>query len=305
MKKIVSLLLSLTLCFSLFSVPVKADGTKILTLGADLTDEQRQTVINFFGITDLDSVTVIQVNNAEEHATLNGLVPDAQIGSKTYSCAYIEPTTSGGINVRTANLNYVTDATLANVLMTSGIENCNLIVTAPFEVSGTGALTGVYKAYESMGIKLDSDKKEIAVEEMIVTSDLVSEYGDEINIVINEIKNEVAGREDLSDDEIKEVISNVADNHGVTLTEEDIAKLVPIVKKIIELDYDIGAFTSAINKLNELSEKTTGAANSIKEFFAKVSNFFSNLFGGKSDSDNGSSNGSIFDNINTDIFKFD
>lgn len=306
MKRILSLVLSFTLAISLFSVPVKADGTKIVTIGADLTAEQKQTVLDFFGITDLSTVEEITVNNAEEHETLQGLVPEEQIGTKTYSCAFIEPTNSGGLNVRTANLTYVTDSTLANVLMTAGIENCNLIVTAPFEVSGTGALTGVYKAYESMGMSLDEGKKDAAAEELIVVSELVSNYGGDMNEIITEIKDEVNNHDgEMTDEEIEDMIEETAEKHDITLTDDDIAKIMSLVHRLMALDYDMDAFQTKVNDyLNSISESTGGAMGAVKSFFSGISNFFKNLFGGGKDSDSGSGD-SIFDNINTDIFNFD
>ncbi len=37
-----------------------------------------------------------------------------------------------------------------SALATAGITDARIIVASPFEVSGTAALTGVYKAYEDM-----------------------------------------------------------------------------------------------------------------------------------------------------------
>ena len=54
-----------------------------------------------------------------------------------------KPTQSGGIKVRTANLNYVTGNMIANALSTAGVTNCEAVAACPYEVSGTGALTGV------------------------------------------------------------------------------------------------------------------------------------------------------------------
>ena len=87
-------------------------------------------------------------------------IPLEQIGTRTLSCAYVKPTQSGGIKVRTANLNYVTGNMIANALSTAGVTNCEAVAACPYEVSGTGALTGVIMAYESAsGQKLDSTKK--------------------------------------------------------------------------------------------------------------------------------------------------
>ena len=59
---------------------------------------------------------------------------------------YVEPTDSGGIKVKTANLNFVTSAMIASTLTTAGMENCNVIAACPFEVSGIRSLTGIIMA---------------------------------------------------------------------------------------------------------------------------------------------------------------
>jgi uncharacterized protein YpuA (DUF1002 family) len=76
----------------------------------------------------------------------------------------VKPTTSGGIQVRTANLNYITSNMIASNLATAGITHCEVVAAAPFEVSGTGALTGILMAYErSTSTALDQNKSNVAV----------------------------------------------------------------------------------------------------------------------------------------------
>ena len=48
--------------------------------------------------------------------------------------------------MRTANLNWVTGNMIATTLSTSGVKNCEVVAACPFEVSGTGALTGIQMA---------------------------------------------------------------------------------------------------------------------------------------------------------------
>lgn len=125
---------------------IKADAQEsssqmVLTLGADLTDEQKAYILQYFGVSE-SSVTTITVTNADERSQLGGLIPDEQIGTHTLSCALIKVTTAGGVNVKTANMNYVTANMIASQLCTSGVYNCEVLTAAPFEVSGTGALTG-------------------------------------------------------------------------------------------------------------------------------------------------------------------
>lgn len=299
-RKIIALCLVITLMFSAFPVTALADSTKVLTLGANLNEEEKQTVMNFFGINDLSSIEVITINNEMERALLEGKMPDAQIGHQTYSCAFIEPTSSGGINVRTANLTYVSDSTLANALMTAGVKNCNLIVTAPFPVSGTGALTGIYTAYDSIGEGLDKEKQDVAAEELVVVSDLESEYGADINDIITEVKDVVVSS-DLSDDEIRTLVREKADEFNISVSDEDIERLLALLKRIQELDYDTEAFRTKVNEtLNAISENSGQALGIIQRFFSSLSGFFKGIFGGKNQGGN-----SIFDNVNTDIFNWD
>ncbi|MCG4471068.1 DUF1002 domain-containing protein, partial [Lawsonibacter sp. DFI.6.74] len=69
-----------------------------------------QTMLKYFGVNQNDAV-ILEVNNQEERKYLQGIAPEAQIGTKTYSCAYVEPTKAGsGINVKTANITWVTSA---------------------------------------------------------------------------------------------------------------------------------------------------------------------------------------------------
>ena len=60
------------------------------------------------------------------------------------------------MDVTTSNITWCTPEMYISALATAGITDAKVVVAAPFEVSGTAALTGVYKAYEDMtGKKLD------------------------------------------------------------------------------------------------------------------------------------------------------
>lgn len=110
-KAAATALMSVCCLTTVMPTVVYADSVKTVTLGADLTADQKNLVLSYFGIKDSDKsqYSFITINNEEERDALKGIVPTEQIGTKTYSCAYIEPTTEGGINVETTNLTYVTD----------------------------------------------------------------------------------------------------------------------------------------------------------------------------------------------------
>lgn len=304
---------------------VLADSQRIITLGADLSEEQKSQVLKFFGVS-ADDATIdwVTVNNAEEHETLDNVLPSSVIGKKTYSCAYIEPTTSGGINVKTANLNYVTVSSLYNALQTAGIENCNLIVTAPFEVSGTGALTGVFKAFEETGQEIDTDKQQAAAEELVTGSQLEEKYGEESSKMIGDIKEEVvSSSDDLSDEEVSEVITKQAEKHGIELSDEDKQSISDLMEKVQGIEYDKDAFskklddvTDTVKKLadeaTKTNEETKGVLAKIESWFESIKEFFVNLLGGSTAEedtdkvvDEQPSENSIFDNVDTSVYQYD
>lgn len=308
-----------TLALAIGTMPVSAfaDSGRIVTIGADLTDSQKATVLDFFGLSesDLENMQVITVNNQDERAYLEGTVSDAVIGTQTLSCSYIEPTTSGGINVETANLTYVTKNTLYNALQTAGIENCNLVVTAPYKVSGTGALTGIFKAYEANGKTLDDDKKEAATQEMVDTAKLENTYGEGAAQVIGDVKDQViSSGKDMTDDQIRDIIKTAAKAKGINLTDADIDTILAMVKRVKSLDYDKTAFSNTLDKisgqLDELNGKADGILGAIQEFFGNIVKWFQGLFGGGSDNANenasgGSSNAGILGGLNTNVFELD
>src|SRR5699024_2877313 len=102
-----------------------------------------------------------------------------------------------GIAVSTKNINYITAEMYQNALATAGIENAIIEVTAPFEVSGTGALTGIIKGYEvKTGEVIDEDQKMVATEEMVLTSELADEGVDEEDATefFGKVKEEIANK---------------------------------------------------------------------------------------------------------------
>lgn len=131
--------LGLTAVLSLSSLGlVFADGARVVTLGANLTQNQRDTMLKYFGVNE-NEVIILDVNNQEERKYLQGVASEAQLGKKTYSCAYVEPTKSGsGINVKTANITWVTPAMVATTLSTAGLTDADVVIAANFPVSGTG-----------------------------------------------------------------------------------------------------------------------------------------------------------------------
>ena len=244
------------------------ESDKVVTLGENLSGTQRDAMYDFFG-TEPKDVRTIVVTHADEVKYMEGIATAEQIGASTNSCAYVEPTTSGGIKVKTANLNFVTSAMIASTLTTAGMENCNVIAACPFEVSGTGALTGIIMAYETAsGDTLDEGKKEAAMEELITVGDLAESIGqEEATEIVNDIKTEVIDKGLTDPEEILDAVENIAEKHEVSLSEEDKAQIQALMEKISQFDYDLSSLKQTLDHLNEKVGGLQNVWNSIKSFF--------------------------------------
>ena len=234
------------------TVPAMADAMEVVTLGADLSDEQKNTMLKYFKV-DSSQVQIIYVTNQDERDHLSSYVPLEQIGTRTVSCAYVKPTTSGGIKVRTANLNWVTCNMIASSLSTSGVTNCEVVAACPFEVSGTGALTGIQMAYETAsGQKLDETKKKLATEEMVVTGNLADSVGqNDATTVINQAKMQVIADNVQNADDIYNIVVNISNNNNVTLTDDEINTIVNLLQQISQQDYDYSEMQETLERVND------------------------------------------------------
>lgn len=265
MKKrslIVAALCSMCLAVST-PMPVMADASKVVTLGADLTDEQKNTMMKYFKA-DANQVQIITVNNQDERNYLGKYISSEQIGTRTLSCAYVKPTQSGGIKVRTANLNYVTCNMLANALSTAGISNCEAVAACPYEVSGTGALTGVMMAYESAsGKQLDSTKKDLATKEVVVTGDVAKQVGgDNATNIINQAKLQIIGDNVQNADEIYNIVNNIAVQNNVSLSSDELTTITALLQEIVQQNYDIQDMKQTLESIQQNLNKTSDDDNS-------------------------------------------
>ena len=276
-KKVLPVMMAAVLTFGSIPMTVCADSSKVVTLGANLTEEQKTSMYEYFG-TSADEVATIEVTNADERKYMEGIASEAQIGTRTYSCSYVEPTSSGGVQVKVANLTYVTSAMISSTLLTSGVENCNVVAASPIEVSGTGALTGIMMAYEAAsGETLDEGQKEAATQELVTTGELADAIGSEqATDLMNKVKEEVIEDNISSPEEIQGVVQDAADSYNITLTEDQMNKIVSLMESISQYDYDVKALK---NTLDNLSGKDKG-------FFSTLWSSIKGIFTG-GDSDGG------------------
>lgn len=306
LKKIISLL---CVCLSIMYCKVDiayADSANVVTLGADLNTEQKDKILQYFGV-DENSVVILEVNNDEERKYLEGIATESQIGTKTYSCSYVEPTNNNsGIKVKTANLTWVTSSMIASTLATSGMDSCNVIVASLFPVSGTGGLTGIMKAFEdATGKPLDEEKKELASEELVTTGDLAEDIGqDKATGIINDIKTEIIKNDTKDTTQIAETINNVTNNYNITLTADQEEQINSLMTKISKQDYDYKAMKNTLENVSDnISENLKAAGEKVKSpsFWESLKKSFTNFFNTLSNLFNSKKDLGILDTTNDDL----
>lgn len=289
MKRTLPVLMAAALATASLPLAVQADSSNVVTLGANLSEEQKTSMYEYFG-TSKDQVQTIEVTNADERQYMEGIASEEQIGTRTYSCSYVQPTSDGGIQVKVANLTYVTSSMIASTLTTSGVENCNVVAASPIAVSGTGALTGIMMAYETAsGETLDEGQKAAATEELVTTGELADAVGqEEATGLMNDVKEQVIEDGITDPSQIQDVVNDAANTYNITLTEDQMNKITSLMETISQYDYDVNALKNTLDNLN-----------------GESGGFFSNLWDSITGFFGGDSNGGIINDTNDDVLGSD
>ncbi|EIT85184.1 hypothetical protein A374_10590 [Fictibacillus macauensis ZFHKF-1] len=282
MKKIVTWLLPLMILLVTCSGTLKAfadaaPGDVIVTLGENLTPDQKSKILQEMNVSS--SVDIVKVTNAEEHQYLGKYISKAQIGTRAISSSKITLAERGkGLHVTTKNINWVTESMIVNALVTAGVKDADIYVTAPFTVSGTAALTGILKAYEQKAnVNIPEEKKQVANEEIVKTAQLGDRIGPKkASELITGIKQELAENPVKTEDDLRTLIKKVADRLGITLTDSELDSLVSLFNKMkdIHIDWD-----KVQNQLKNVRDNLDGFLHKpeTQSFFQKVIDFFSDV----------------------------
>ena len=251
---------------------------EILSFGSSLNQREEAALRDYFGVSD--EMEAIYVDNETAIKQL-GLAPDALDDYKGgwYSSAYVKLTDQGGINVSSKNVSLVTNEMFANALITSGILNCEVIVSAPFMVES-----------------LSEENKIVAKEEIDTTLEIADEIlnnpDNEINSssdsstvasgIINDIKQQVI-KDSPNSTQIEQIIVNVTNNYGVDLSEESTERIANLMEDVNKLDIDYKDIKETMKNIGDsISESLKEAGVKLKEsgVLEKIGNWFVDLVRG-------------------------
>ncbi|HEY8415078.1 MAG TPA: DUF1002 domain-containing protein [Thermaerobacter sp.] len=258
----------------------KASPRAVVVLGADLTPSQRQTVLKLLGVEDpatLEREPLI-LTHEEEVALVGDYVPREQLGSRAISSVRVEPAEPGsGIRVETRHITWVPPEMYAEALATAGVKDATVYVAAPFDVSGTAALAGIYKAYEiSAGEQLSEERKDLGAREIGVMVKVAKEIGDpqKAGEFLSLLKQRLAEHSPSSRQEILELIRQLERDLGIQLSDPLREELATLVEKLRDANIDWQAVTSQLQDIRERVNRFLGEDTPIlRRFFNQVWDF--------------------------------
>lgn len=258
-----------------------------VSFGADLNENEKATVYGLLGIKeeDLEDFKVGEITNEDEKTYLGDYLDASVIGSRALSSVIVVVGEKGdGINVETKNISYCTPGMYTNALITAGIEDADVIVAGPFEITGTAALVGAMKAYaELTGENISAESMDAAVNELVITSEIAENVNSEdIEQLMAFVKAKVV-EGGLDDEEaISKAIDEGASQLGITVTDEEKQSIISLMKKIGDLDLDLESMQQQakdlFNKLEDMGIDKEQAKNFFQKIIDAIQEFFSSIF---------------------------
>lgn len=255
-------------------------GVPIVVYGANLTAEQKASVQKALNVSESSTVEEITVTG-EDLATY---IKDGNSSARMFSSAKITRTDAGKglvISIVTPdNITQVTNEMYANAMLTAGIENATVEVAAPSPVTGHSALVGIYKAYEATGEQLDSERTDVANEELSVATILSEESGidqDKVSELLTEIKQQIAEQNPASREEVEQIVTEQLSTLQIELSEQDRQLLIDLMDRIRQLDIDFSQWSTQLEDLSQSIQDQIGSIVENEGFWNGVKKFFNDL----------------------------
>ena len=251
-------------------------GVPIVVYGANLSEAEKESVKKSLGVEEEAEVEEITVDGND----LVTYIKDGDSKARMYSSAKITRQDGGKglvISIVTEdNITQVTPEIYANAMLTAGIEDAIVEVASPKKVTGHSALVGIYKAYEVTGEKLDTDRTDVANDEMNVATKLAEDIdSDKVSELLTEIKKQIAEKNPATKEEVEQIVSEQLSKLNIELSPADRQLLIDLMDKIRSLDID---FSKLSTQLGDMSDKVREKLGEIDPgFWDKVKEFFANL----------------------------
>ena len=288
MKKLLAMMIATVLAFGI-TIPLTVNaedpviderlGVPIVVYGADLSDAEKESVKKSLGVAEEAEVEEITVSGSD----LVRYIKDGNDKSRMYSSAKIKRQDAGKglvISIVTEdNITQVTADMYANAILTAGIEDAIVEVAAPKRVTGHSALVGIYKAYEVTGETLDTERTDVANDELNLATKFSKESGvdsDKVAELLTEIKKQIAEQNPVSKEEVEKIVTEQLGKLNIELNEADRQLLIDLMDRIRSLDIDFTKFSEQLSDMTSTIKEKIGDID--PGFWESVKQFFANIF---------------------------
>jgi uncharacterized protein YpuA (DUF1002 family) len=253
-------------------------GVPIVVYGADLSETEKESVKKSLKVAEEAEVEEIIVSGSD----LVKYIKDGNDKARMYSSAKITRQEAGKglvISIVTEdNITQVTSEMYANAMLTAGIEDAIVEVAAPKKVTGHSALVGIYKAYEVTGETLDTERTDVANDELNLATKFSKEAGvdsDKVSELLTEIKKQIAEKNPATKEEVEKIVTEQLSKLNIELSEADRQLLIDLMDRIRNLDIDFNKFSEQLSDMTSKIKEKIGEIDpsfweSVKEFFAKL-----------------------------------
>ncbi|MYL31743.1 DUF1002 domain-containing protein [Halobacillus halophilus] len=299
MKKLTSIWMMALLLISVWAVPLESYastgdqgineklGLPIVVYGEALSEAQKSEVADLLKVDQHELVDEFSVNGRDLNAYIGG-----NPNSNMYSSVKILHKDSGeGLSIEIVtpdNITQVTKEMYTNALLTAGVENAEVLVASSVKVSGHSALTGIYKAYDAKGVKLDESRMKVASDELDIATDIAEEQGidkDKVSELLTEIKKAIAEQDPATKEEVEQIVQEQLQTLNIELSEEDRQRLTDLFDQMRNLNIN---FDQVKNQLDDLTGSIqdiinddgfwNNLRNAVQSFFQSLKSFISSLF---------------------------
>lgn len=285
-----SLAISSMLTLSSIVPTFAAEQSTYVAFGGGLNQSQIEQVRDEFGIS---------VNDAYE-TTVTGDDVARYLGINSYSTSIlisnvmVKKDTGNGVKVNILTPNNITQITsnqYANAAITAGVSNCEIDVASLSQATGESALTGVYKALELSGETLDTQRTQVAQEELETTNEIAQNNASnsdfdssKLDQAIIDIKQQLAEIKQnqgnaATAEQVEQIVNDALKKYNLSdlISQDDINKLIDFASRY----QNSGAVDSqeVLNQLNKLKGQLGGLVDKAKAngWFDQLKSFVSQL----------------------------
>ena len=228
----------------------------LMSLGSSLSSSEKADTKRLLGDTNIAEDQVIDVDGK----TIAKYLDDVDTNSKVYSSAYIKPLSEGsGVQVEIVTptkITKVSSTTYQNAAITSGVSDVLIRIASVNEVSGEGALAGVYALLDKVGFSVDKKTIKTSQDEIGLIDKIKEEShlsDDDANKFLAELKKQiikkVTDKEKIDDSWLQDILRKAGDGYGITLSDGLKSDIITWLK---EFSYtDTAKSKQSVNQLDQ------------------------------------------------------